>query len=272
MVAMLVLTILVLILAQIMGLVSGSWAIGKQRMDNLTKARVFLDLIARDVQDGIFRPDLATFPDQAGANAATSTSYAFYTKRTGGGTRSIALLNYSASLTAYPFSLMRGALPVTWTGPPPSFAGQNAATVGLPERSTITASNYSEVSSGVVAFRLYFIDVDTTVSPSTNVYSWKYLPWNYSSTGTGNTSVAVCVTIAVVDDKTQALLGQLKMTSLSDALNTSLPTGNPTFPSRLKDIWDAQINGPGFLSTYPEQVRTGLKVFERVIPLPPHYL
>jgi type II secretory pathway pseudopilin PulG len=270
-VAMVVLTLLVLILAQIMGLVSGSWAMGKQRMDNLTKARVFLDLIARDMQDGIFRPDLAAFLDQTGATASmSSTSYAFYTKRTGGGTRPIALLNYKLNATSTTYSLMRGALPVAWSGPPPSFAGLTAGTVGLPELSNFTAGNYSEVASGVVAFRLYFINADTTVSPPTNAYSWNYLPWNYSATGTGKASVAVCVTVAVLDDRTQALLEtQSKMGPLSTALNGSMPA---TLTGSLKDIWDSQINTAGFLSPYPEQVRTGLKVFERVIPLPPYYL
>ncbi len=151
-VAMVVLTLLVLILAQIMGLASLSWLMGKQRINNLTKARVFLDLIAHDVQDGVFRPDLAAFLDQSGATVSmSSTSYAFYSKRPGGGARSIALLNYKLSQSSTSYSLMRGALPIGWTNPPPSFAGMNAATVGLPELAGLTASNYSEVASGVIA-------------------------------------------------------------------------------------------------------------------------
>jgi prepilin-type N-terminal cleavage/methylation domain-containing protein len=266
-VAMAVLTILVFILAQMMSAASLSWSMGKQRIDNLTKARVFLDLVTRDMQDGIFRPDLAAFIDQAGAVAsASSTSYAFYSKRMGGGARSVTLLNYKVNQSAADYSLMRGALPINWTATPPSFAGLNAATIGLPELGTMTANDYSEVAGGVVGFRIYFINSDTTASPPVNAYSWNYLPWSYASLGSQKMSIAACVTLAVVDDSTQTLLNTNgQMSKLAASL-----TSPGTLAGSLKDSWDAQINTPGFFQSFPEaQVRSGLKVFQRVIPLRP---
>jgi prepilin-type N-terminal cleavage/methylation domain-containing protein len=265
--AMVILTILVLILSQIMGLASFSWLTGQQRMKNLTTARACLDLIVRDIQDGVFRPDLAAFIDKNGTSIVTqgSTSYAFYTKRAGGGTRSMALVNYRLNQSSSASTLMRGALPVSWTAGLPSFAGSQASTIGLPELSTLTAANYSEVASGAVAFKLYFINYDPAGTPTTTSYSWSYVPWQYGST---KKTLAVGVALAVLDDRTEQLLvAQNALTTLTS--DTAFST-TATLTSGLKDTWDANINKPTFytLGHYPSQLRTGLKIFERIVRLP----
>lgn len=276
-VAISILAILVVILGQILGLVSLSWSVGKQRMDNLTKARAFLDLFARDVQDGVFRPDLAAFIDQAGnVCSSSSTSYAFYTKRTGGGTgvsRGLSLVNYELNLNTVTgdSALMRGALPVTWTSTWPSFGSTGA----LPELATnlkpsnpsfsTTSPYYTEVAAGVIAFRVYFIN-SNPANPSAATYSWTYIPWNYSTAGTVPVTVAVGVAVVIVDDQTQQVLATQNL--LSNLTANSTFTSTPPLTGSLKDYWDTKINTPGFFTGYPRQLRTGLKTFERVVQLP----
>lgn len=272
MAALAILAIIMLILAQVLGLASSSWSIGKQRVDNLTKARALLDLIAHDVEEGVFRPDLAAFIDQSGNVASSSsTTYAFYTKRTGGGDRNLSLINYQLILSPSSASLQRGALPVGWTNSLPSFAGAGASTVGLPEMKNLTADNYSEVAAGVVAFKMFFINSYPNNSPAQVSYSWNYIPWNYNSSGNQPMTTAVGVTVVVLDDQSQRVLAsQGAITGVAANSAFAVPS---TLTGSLKDTWDANINTPSFYTSshYPEQMRTGVKIFERIIPLPPFH-
>ena len=78
-VAVSVLSFILLILAQVTGMVNKASHDGIGRVDNFTKSRAMLDLIASDLEHAVIRPDLPIF--QTGGtmntNSATSSSGGF---------------------------------------------------------------------------------------------------------------------------------------------------------------------------------------------------
>jgi type II secretory pathway pseudopilin PulG len=261
-VAIAVLALLLTALAQILAFVSGSWLVGRQNSDNMTKGRATLDLIARDLANGVFRPDLPAFVDQNGNPSSASVNYsfpdyAFYTGRLTSGTRALSMVDYYQSTNSTSSVLERGALPLEYTNAAPF------ETTALPFGATslsglsqlvAASSDYQQVATGVVAFRFFFFHA------LGNYYSLNYID---NATNRAN---AVGCTIAVLDASSQQMLAQQgKLSSLINSGAFAVPS-NPTYG--FKYTWEQNLNAPGFFNGYPKKVATGLKVFERVTFLP----
>jgi type II secretory pathway pseudopilin PulG len=242
-VAMAVLMLMTVLLAQMLQSTSQSWLGGLARVNNFAKARSMMDLMARDVQSGVFRQDLAVF---GGATTAQPfTNMAFYTLRPGVDTnalvRDVSLVQYTLDANSV---LQRGDLSIQWDGAPADISFGN--TGALPELARVTPR---ETVSGIVGFQILFMQKDGTLS---KVY-------DPVLSGKG-----MAIGLAVVDDKTlDRLRDQGKLAPLQAALAGTLSGTNS-----VKSDWDAYLKTGLVWSNYPPDLARGLKVFERYVVFP----
>ena len=244
-VAMAVLMLMTVMLAQMLQSTSQSWLGGQARVNNFTKARSMLDLMARDVQAGVFRKDLGIF---GGATASQSfTNMAFYTLRPGVDTntlvRDVSLVQYTMDTNS---ALQRGDLAIQWNGAATdiSFGTTNA----LPQLGGVTPR---ETVSGIVGFQILFMQKDGSLS---KVY-------DPSLSGKG-----MAIALAVVDDKTlDKLIAANKLGDLQRALaGANVVSGT----NSVKADWDKYLLTGLAWSSYPSDLRRGLKIFERYVLYP----
>jgi prepilin-type N-terminal cleavage/methylation domain-containing protein len=245
-VAMAVLALMTVLLAQMLQSTSQSWLGGQARVNNFAKARSMMDLMARDVQSGVFRSDLGMF---AGSTAGQPfTNMAFYTLRpgvsttAGGPVRDVSLVQYSMDSASV---LQRGDLAIAWTGSAASnitFGTTNA----LPELARIVSR---ETVSGVVGFQVLFMQRDGTLSKT----------YDPALSGRG-----VAIGMAVVDDNTlKRLVTAGKVDDLQNALANALSGTNS-----VKAEWDAYLQSGFAWGNYPPNLARGLKIFERYVVFP----
>ena len=233
-VAFAVLAMMAVLLVQVLSAASQTWLSGQARANNFTKGRSMLDLLAQDLQSGIYRSDLPTFP-----NGTT----AFYTLRPGfskggGPVRSVSWTQYDLGASTNTV-LQRADLAVNWSSVP-AF-GQTTAPTGAVPRDT---------APGVVGFTIQFVYPDGTLST------------NYVAT---NRPLAASIGLVVIDDKTLERLNDTpaKIASLRNGFASSISGTNS-----MKADWENHLKNGVNWSDYPNNLATGLKIFERYVPLP----
>lgn len=241
MVAVAVLSMLMALLGQMFGIMSGSYRSGQRRVNNFTKARAMLDLFSRDLQAGVFRTDLAAFP---------GSRMAFYTERAGIGTqgatlRNVSLVEYSLDTSSTNSTLQRGDMAIAWTSPASDISFAN--TTSLPSASTLSVR---DTAPGVVGFQIVFILQDGTFTTS------------YISSTT-NPVRTVGITLAVIDDQTMQRLTSTQLAALRTGLTNSITSG-----STVKADWEKYLASGLNWNSYPRDLATGLRIFERYIVLP----
>jgi prepilin-type N-terminal cleavage/methylation domain-containing protein len=122
-VALAIFSVVLVILGSMLTFAGSIYKDGHGRVENFTKSRAMLDLIAGDLQNGVFRPDLPAFGtgSQYGTTNGMTALFnagptnAFYTRRAGVGAnvRPLSLVVYS--LTATTATLQRSDYAVPWT-------------------------------------------------------------------------------------------------------------------------------------------------------------
>lgn len=279
--AIAVLVILVLLLNQIMSSTMQVVGDGKKRMEVHARARAALDLIARDISQGIYRADVPAFTDNTG-----QPSLAVFTRR--GGTMDAAddstdyrQLTYVAykvekdAPTAAPetFSLWRGSINLQWNDGKsfPSISGLDGPmpfgtqTLGLAYPKVTQQSGSDRVMEpvldGVARMELRFLDSDG-----------KYrLNYNRDPEN-GPVSKAVVITLLVMDEKSQdlilgntALEGPFTARFISPGL--ALPTSTAESDRTLAAAWNESLKNPAMWTSIPPALRHGIQIFERTVPL-----
>lgn len=236
-VAMTVLALIMVLFLQILGAVSDMWVNGQRRVENFTKARAMLDLFARDVQGGVFRSDLAAFPD---------SSIAFYTKRPGvpagaGKLREVSLVQYSLSTNNI---LQRGDYAIRWSDPASSIPFGNTTNFSgnLPTP--------RDTAPGVMGFSVMFLYADGTRST------------NYTASAS-NPLRALGFALAVVDNQTLRKMSADKIQTLRAGFVGATSSGGSA-----KAAWEEYLKSSLDWSDYPKSLGQGLKIFERYVILP----
>lgn len=260
-----VFSFMMLAMVQITGLAEQAWRNGENQINNFTKARALLDVMAQDLQRGVFRPDLPAFSQSSVyANNSDGTMFlqntgpsinAFYTRRAGVGDnlRDLSLVVYSLSLSSKNAILQRADAAIPWTAPA---SGWNNY---LPYQNSLGPVLASAVpldtAEGVIDCEIVFrLANGTTV----NVYPG-YCP--------ANTVTAVGIGLAVVDAQTMALLTSTQLNQLHKTL-----AGAVTGTTSIKADWDKELNSPLFnYASYPQSMRSGLKTFERYVTCEPGF-
>ena len=235
MAAIVVLTLLTAILGQLLGTMSRTWQDGQRRVNNFTKARSMLELIGRDLQMGVFRSDLAAFPNG---------QIAFYVLRPGipansaEDVRTVSLVQYAVETGSSDSVLQRQDFAIDWAASATAISFGNSAT--LPRLSGAVAR---DTASGVVGFKIFFVKTDGTL------------------TATYSSSVqAASVALAVIDDKTLMQMSQSQVSALRTALNAKADGSRNTMA-----LWNDYLKSGIDWSAYPKNLAVGLKLFERYV-------
>jgi prepilin-type N-terminal cleavage/methylation domain-containing protein len=237
--AIAVLSLLFVMLGQMLGFISGTWKSGQRRVNNFTKARVMLDLLAQDLQGGVFRSDLAAFPD---------SQIAFYTQRPAVPAdnqpiRNISLVQYTIDTNSSNSTLQRGDYAIKWSGSATDISFSNSTS--LPILNQLTAR---DTAPGIVGFKIVFISKTGTQSTSFSLSNTR----------------AFGITLAVIDDQTIQKLTSAQINSLRTALASATSSGN----NSVKADWENYLNTSFNWSAYPRDMANSLRIFERYVYLP----
>lgn len=234
-VAMAVLAMMTVLLLQMFSSVNQTWLGGQARVDNFSRARALLDLACEDLKHGVYRDDLAAFP---------GTNIAFYTLRPGFKTgaadiRDVSLVEYRLQSDG---TLQRGDLAISWGDPASeiSFGSTN----DLPRSTQLTMR---DISSGILAFEVLYL--------STNGLLQKP-PQNSALKG-------FSVGLAVVDGATMKKLSQAQIAALRAGLSSAASGTNG-----LRADWENYLATGLDWGAYPKGLASGLKLFERYVPIP----
>jgi prepilin-type N-terminal cleavage/methylation domain-containing protein len=284
MVAITILIIIVLLFGQMLGIMSKAWTFGHGRANNFTKARAMLELLSQDIQDGVFRPDLAAFPvsvpaagsNPAGGTGATPPTWQFYTGRPGippasaaqTSLRNLSIVSYSLIQNASNFSLERSDCAILWgdEGSNPSFGASPAFPTGSAPSGTTLVPTPRDTAPGVIAFRIIFVQSDGS-------FSTTFTPLTTGGVANATPTRALSVSLAIIDDLTIQQIpfssGTYNLTYLNSKLNAAVPA-TPT--QSVKAYWDAYLNGSASpsmpWSNFPKSLGGSLATFERYIVLP----
>ncbi len=262
-VAISILGFIVLMLAEMMGMVGKTWHEGVSRVDNFTKSRAMLDMVASDLQHAVIRPDLPIF-QTGGTNNGTVGGFSggiysasFVTRVSGISTasvRNVSCVTYGI-VTNQDFDkivLQRSDLAIPWSGGAAGIPFQGDLTTPLNGGHIVAR----EMAPGVVGFQFSFRRSDGTV---TTTYT------GYNST---NPVVAVGVTIAVVGEQALEELSVGNLSSIQNSLASAIT--NTSSITSVKAVWD-QKTLPTIFATpgYAKDLATNLKTFERwIVPEP----
>jgi len=290
-VATAILCVLVVMLYNIIGSTTNVVGQSRRFFDLHSKARAALDQLTRDLNQGVYRPDVLSFVDP---NAVPIL--AFFSRRSGAFGSGMDSTNYRQLIYVYyeagtdptngsMLTLRRGTVSPAWsdssTYPATSLNGalpfaSNAVDAGLP--AATNATNLARILDGVARLEVRFLGSD-------GVYRKAYYSSTNTSTGTNtnaatsfnatnNTNAltkAVAVTVLVVDEMTQnmfsnnpAMLATFQQNFLGT--NQKLKTPDETNAS-LAAVWDKALNDPNTWDGIPVKARNGIYCFERIVPL-----
>jgi hypothetical protein len=254
MVATAVLVLIVGMMSSMLATMGQNWRNAQKRVNNFTKARAMLDMMAHDIQSGIFRSDLPAFP-----TTLPSGTQGFYTLRPGISTgspganlRYVSAVSYDLADPTDKSVLRRSDQAVLF-----SDASSNVASLVFGSNAAFPTTTPRETAPGVINFNFAFVQQDGTMTTT------------YNPPGSSNPTHAIGITLAVVDDQTLQVLnnlsaGQGQITTLRSDL--AVPAG--LIPGSVKASWDQYLNTQITWKSYPQGLGIGFTVFERYVVLP----
>ncbi len=235
-VAVAIFALLMVILMQISGMISGAWRKSQAMADNYDQARLTLWLIEQDIQSMIVRADVASFVDADGVPGC-----AFYTEVAGEGTtRPVSLVSYTINPSTN--RLQRGNYSLDYAA--------LSATLGTTDRLPDLAKAIQEdLVDGMVLFKIQFLNSDGTLGTTFN----------------SSTAKSIVVSLAVLDGTAFQLVRQNNwLPSIRNVLGETAPTG-----ISYADLWNGIIDSGGMQrARLAAPILSGLRVYSKIIPLP----
>jgi prepilin-type N-terminal cleavage/methylation domain-containing protein len=264
-VAIAILGVLILMLAQILGMVNNTFLYGLGKMNNFAKARVMLDILQNDFRAAVFRPDLSAFPTSGtGANAKLTVE--FYTERPGipsdgsGALRNVSLVQYAllngTDNNHRPTStLERSDMPVSWADPATYLAFGNSS--GFGSAGVLTPR---DTAPGVAAFQVLFMQADGSFSTTT--FTPSFAP---NGSVNANPTRSIGITLAVIDDQAMRLLSTNQLVNNLQPGLAQAVTNNSN-QQNIKAVWEQYLTTLNW-SSYPKNLGTGIDIFECYLPI-----
>lgn len=258
-VAMAVLGLLLVMLAQIFSVVSTTWRAGRAQADHFAQARVALGMVSRDLQAAVLRPDLPAFFSQTGPVLSFFTRRPGLVTMTNTGNRPLSLVAYSVTNTTDGSNLRRlvqgfdygdslDYSPAAWSAP------------------AITNTWASDMGPGTLIMRYQFIGTNgQNLLPASVHAGWEDLGGNPGI----NALRAVIVSLAVTDqDSMRRLIDSGKLQTLQSNLSA---VASPGALRSFASAWQSQLDDPGAPLTsggVPASVAAKVRVFECTVTLP----
>ncbi len=247
MVATAVLVLIVGMMSSMLATMEQNWRDAQKRVNNFTKARAMLDMIALDLQAGVFRSDLPAFP---------TGTLGFYTLRPGitnpapatSDIRYVSAVTYAFATSPADISILRRSDEAVLfdSSPSPLSFGANATFPG--------GEIARDTAPGIIDFKFIFVQQDGTLSTT------------YNAPGASNPTRAVGITLAVVDDQTMQVLNTSQVAALRSGLDGVV--AGTTLTGSVKSSWQQYLNNTLVWKSYPNGLGVGFTIFERYVVLP----
>jgi prepilin-type N-terminal cleavage/methylation domain-containing protein len=256
-VAMAVLGLLGVFLAQVVALTGRATSAASKHLDATGQARLVFDRLGQDLAARPTRSDLTMSFTKATGN----DSFQFYSQVLGySGARQVAAVGYriqeSQGITPSRFyQLERGAAGTDW-GPA---ASANPLLQFLPSvfaAPQTSDPNYDVLAGGV--FRLEFCYLLNTGELSTTSAS----PPNSSGSQTYSDVVGLVVALGVLDSRSRELISDTQLQQLSQALPDCTAGQDPI------SGWSADMAQTGFASGIPKPVIQNVRIYQRIFYVP----
>lgn len=255
MVALSILAVIMVLISQAVSMVSATWRSGIARVDNFSQARAVLNLINRDVQNIVLRPDVAAFVDAGGA-----PSFAFYSQVSGtqasaanSPARRLSLVQYFRNESATPPVFQRKDSGFT-------YATNAAASISLNQDGTLptgslSAADAQTLAEGIIDFKWQTLDGKADVNPH----------FKYKDTVAGDLTRtrAIIVSLLVIDSNAFRSADPALLAAIRGKFSGT-PAGNRTYAQ----YWNGILKAPGFGLDLRPGLRNAIRCFERHIPLP----
>lgn len=235
-VAMVILALMVLLIAQIISISSRSLQSNSRKLDGIAEGRFVLDRLGFDLASRVRRPDV---PARFSKNPGNDT-LGFYGEIEGyGGQRKVSVVDYRVQETApgKRFKLERAVIGTGWSGGgvtlnflPTSLAAPND-------------TDYDVLSEGVLRLEFCYLKKDGTLS-------------NSAPTAPADLAGFVVAT-AILDPKSRQMLDDEQLKRLAEALPDSREGEAP-----LSD-WQEARKDPGFAQGVPPQALEALRFSQR---------
>jgi prepilin-type N-terminal cleavage/methylation domain-containing protein len=240
-VSLAVLSVLVVLLAQVITLTGQAIAINTTKLDAAKQARLFFDRLATDLALRPRRTDLG----MQFLSVAGSDSFQFYSQVDGySGTRHIAAVGYRIGTVNGNISgLERGATGTDWlaSGNPLIFLPK--ASVPPPPD-----SDYELLAAGIFRLEIcYLLNTGALTTVPKSDFS--------------NVS-ALVVAIGVLDENSRKILSDAQLSQLAGALKDVTDLHDPI------SIWNTELTGTGFASGIPPRAVKNLRLYQRIFLLP----
>ncbi len=279
-VATAVLCLLVVLLNNIIGSAMDVVGQGRRAFEVHSKARAAMDLLGRDLGQGLYRSEIGSFQDGSGNSAL-----AFFTRRGASiaqgdnstDYRQLSFVVYQARDEADSgFCLWRGAVNVQWDlkgtyppapgldGPMP-FSAQTIPVAYSVARDE-SVKTFEPVLKGVARLEVKFLGADGRYRSTYN-----------SDPKQASFSKAAVITFLLVDERTEAalranpaLLGQFRQTFISDASSLDVPAAFDSAAGSevsLGSYWTGKLDSETMWSALPANARRGINTVERIVPL-----
>lgn len=281
-VAMAVLTLFLLVLAQLLSSAATITTQSNKRMDADSQGRLVLDRMAVDFGQMVERSDVDYYlKGGTGGSQTGNDQIAFYSHVRGyyppSGSQS------PVSLVAYRVNSLSGATAfnklermgkgLLWNGVSPSstpvvFSPQTISGSWPAATNNSVDSDYEVVGPDVFRFEYYYLLIGQTVGGTTYSSKLSYTPWDIRIPG--HTAVAgfrdvsaIGVTIAVLDPKSRVLVSDSQL----GTLRGQMPDFSQTMqPGDLDAQWQSAVNAT---TAVPRAAASGIRIYSRFFPITP---
>ncbi len=247
MVAMTIAVVLVALLANVVGGVSGTWLRSRETMDNFSTARALINALDRDLRSAVIRQDLAAFPD-------SEKSLAFYARQFGqdeasDSMRALTFVTVSLDTQNGEHALVRKDEPFDFQSMAPTWIDTPSENSAPPSSNPISRT----MAAGVYGFVYRFIQSDGSESTT------------YNDVANENPTKAVRVSLAILNERADSILHE---TGRQEELRALLTDAASNPPSGAAGAWEKMLS-TGEIAAFPKPVSEGIRFYERVVPLTP---
>jgi prepilin-type N-terminal cleavage/methylation domain-containing protein len=281
-VAMAVLTLFLLVLAQLLSSAATITTQSNKRMDADSQGRLVLDRMAVDFGQLVERPDVDYYlKGGTGGSQTGNDQIAFYSHVRGyypsSGSQS------PVSLVAYRVNSLSGATAfnklermgkgLLWNGVSPSstpvvFSPQTISGSWPAATNNSVDSDYEVVGPDVFRFEYYYLLIGQTVGGTTYSSKLSYTPWDIRIPGhnavAGFRDVsAIGVTIAVLDPKSRVLVSDSQLGTLRGQMQDFSQTMQP---GDLDAQWQSAVNAT---TAVPRAAASAIRIYSRFFPITP---
>jgi type II secretory pathway pseudopilin PulG len=233
-----VLMLLLVLVAQIVGVTGDAIGRTRSKMAAAGEARLFLDRLGADLAVRVTRSDVPV----EFINAAGNDTLRFYAEADGyGGDRGVSLVGYrvqESSSDRY-FQVERGATGSNWDGNP----------LGAGSLPTTNDADYEVLSDGI--FRMEICYLKKSDGSLTNVRP-----------ALVGDIAALVVGVAVIAKESRAKLSDAQIKELADALPDPADGDAPVIG------WRNALEQTGFASGVPREAVKAVECYQRAYPLP----